>query len=157
MMSVTAALQELDQRLQALYDALMALRTTITEDRPLPDDHVLVGRMSDGVDDVLGDINEMLASVRRRQPTDCQPLASETACRVLTTCQSSYNRALRRFWLELAAHGQMSDLVRLGRERGGEWRPWSASVLVGMECCQQPLFEVNDALFHGWREIVDRH
>jgi hypothetical protein len=156
-MSVTVVFHDLDQRFQALHDALLALRTTVLEDCPLPGDHVLVERLGDGVDDVLGYVDEALAAMRRSQPDACQPVAWERVCQTLVTCQSGYNHAARSFWFRLATYEQIADLLRLGRERGGEWRPWSSSVRQGLDCCQQPFFEVNEALFRGWREVADRH
>jgi hypothetical protein len=156
-MSVTAVFQELALNLQTLHDALLALRTTILEDRPLPGDHVLVDRLGDRVDDIIGEISESLTAVCAIQPAGCQTVEWEQICQTLVTCQSGYNRALRNYWSELVAYEQIADLLRLGRERGGEWRPWSASVHQGLSYCQQPLFAVNEALFHGWQEIANRH
>lgn len=156
-MSVTAIFHELDQQIQKLHEALLALRTTVREDHPRPGDHVLVERLGDSIEDLLGDVNELQTAVRNAQPADCQVVEWDRLCQALVAGQSRYNHVFRRYWSELAAYEQIAGLLRLGRERGGEWRPWSASVYQGLAYCQQPLFAVNEALFRSWREIADRH
>jgi hypothetical protein len=156
-MSVTAVFQELDQQLHKLREALLALRTTVCEDYPQPGDHVLVERLGDSIEDLLGNVNELQTALRHAQPVDCQVVEWERLCQALVACQSGHNQVFRRYWSELAAYEQIAGLLRLGRERGGEWRPWSASVYQGLAYCQQPLFALNEALFHSWREIANRH
>jgi hypothetical protein len=142
-MSVAAVFQELEQQLQTLSESLLALRTTVLEDRPLPGDHVLVERFGDCVEDLLGNVSELQAAVRGTQPGACQIAEWKRLCQALVVCQDGYNRAARIFWSELVAYEPIADLLRLGRERGGEWRLWSVSVRQGLEYCQPPLFAVN--------------
>ena len=44
----------------------------------------------------------------------------------------------------------------MGRERQGEWLAWAHSVKAALDQCQQPLYDVDDALFLCWQEIAER-
>ncbi len=142
--------------LQALREALTGLRTTVVEDKPLQGDVVLVDLFGDAADDLLGLLDEALAAAIEGQQAVIHPADLERARRALTTCQKRFNQIAHRFSSDLLRYERIAELKRFGRRRGGEWRAWASSVKAALDWCQQPLFDVNQALFNCWQELAER-
>ena len=155
-MALEAAFGDLAVQFQILRDALLALRTTVIEDRPLRDDVALVDSFGDAVEDILGWLEEALIASREGQQAVGHPLDLDRARRALTTCQERFNWISQRFFSDLVSYQRIEELTGLGRERRGEWLAWGSSVREGLDRCQQPLYDVNQALFRCWQEIAER-
>ncbi len=148
-MALETALADLHHHLHGLRDALLALRTTIVEDKPLEDDVVLVDVFGDAADDLLGLLDEALAAF--------QPLATDPAAARYTImiCQRQVNQITQRFGADMVSYVRIAALTRFGRRRGGEWYAWTRSVKQGLESCQQPLFDTNQAVFRCWQALTE--
>ena len=155
-MALDAAFRELCAQLHTLREALTSLRTTAVEDKPLRGDVVLVDAFGDAADNLLGWLEEALLAAREAEQAVARPTDLDQARRALTICQERFNRIAHRFAADLFLYERIAELVRLGRARGGEWRAWATSVREALDWCRQPLFEVNEALFRCWQELVER-
>jgi len=155
-MALEAAFGELAVQFRILREALRAVHTTIIEDRPLRDDVALVDSFGDAVEDILGRLEEALIASREGQQAVGHPLDLDRMRRALTTCQERFNWISQRFFSDLVSYQRLDDLTALGRERRGEWIAWGSSVKEGLDRCQQPLYDANQALFRCWQEIAER-
>ncbi|MBE2222225.1 MAG: hypothetical protein IAF02_11830 [Anaerolineae bacterium] len=155
-MTVEAVFQELNQQWYLLREGLMTLHTTVIEDKPLPGDHVLVQRWGDAVDDLVGHLAEGGVLLGEAQPAASHAADLSQASQLLGRCQVLYNHVAYHFWSDLAGYEPMAELIRLGREKGGEWWAWVNSVKEGLDRCRQLLFATNEAFCRCWQEIADR-
>jgi hypothetical protein len=154
-MAFVIALSELGRRLRMLEEAGGFLRTTIAEDKPADDDVVLVDLLADATDDLVS-----LVKAARERLGVAQRLTGSTASLgtlgvALVACHQHINQAERHAMLSLAPYERVADVLRCGRERGGEWLAWSISVRDGLAGCHPLLFDINDALWMCWREFAD--
>ncbi|HEV2708529.1 MAG TPA: hypothetical protein VGV59_21625 [Pyrinomonadaceae bacterium] len=158
-MSLKTEIQGLYAQLQRLHDALMALRVTIIEDRPLEGARVmLLDAFGDATEDAVGWLEEALVSVAPHAQLFKGEGTFDTdgARQTLVFCQEQFNRISHRFMFDLLAYDRIAELMRLGQERRGEWRVWAASVKQSLEGCQQHLYDTNQALFRCWQELAER-
>lgn len=155
-MALESAFQDLRAQLDNLRDVLVGLRVTVVEDKPRLDDIVLVDVLSDHIDEMAGRVEEArLAAAEGLRSVDGRHDPGG-ARRAVIACQEHYNLMSNRFVSDLVRYERIAQLIRVGRERGGEWRAWSRGVRDALEGCRQPLFEVGQALFACWRELVER-
>lgn len=139
-MALDSALARLGRDLGLLSDALLALRVTVIEDRPLDEGTLLVDSLGDLAEELLVGAGEAAAYARAGD---------------LSSCHETYHRVLGRFAADLVSYERIAEIVRLGRSRGGEWQAWSGSVRAGAEACRSPLDEVGDSLLACWREAAE--
>lgn len=155
-MALEAAFNDLGTQLQSLHEGLVGLRTTVMEDKPLRGDAVLVDLFGDAADDLIGWLEEALVAVNEVRQTVAYPVDINHTRRALATCQERFNRIAHLFSSDLVCYERIAELTRFGRTRGGEWRSWADSVKAALDACQQPLYDVNQALFLCWQEIAER-
>jgi hypothetical protein len=155
-MALERVFHDLRAALRRLGDALLGLRLTVREDKPLRGDTVLSDCYGDAADDLLGWLQEALQATAEGCPGGGQPLDFHRARRALTACHEGCQRLAQRFAAELVCYQRIADLRLLGRTRRGEWRAWAASVEEALDRCQQPLGEVNQTLFRCWQELAER-
>lgn len=155
-MALEAAFDELYAGLHRLRDDLLGLRVTVVEDRPLTGDVLLTEQLGDAIDELLGKLEEGVMAGAQAQHAAGHPVDIESARRALTTCQQQFNRMARQFTRDLLSYERITQLRRLGRRRGGEWRAWADSVSEALEECQQPFDQVTELLFRCWQEITER-
>lgn len=155
-MTLEAAFSDLSLQLHRLREAVVGLRTTAVEDRPLRGEAVLVDLMGDTAEAALGWLEEAIAACREARRATEYPLDLDRARRSLATVQDRYTRAFQRLSYDLLRYERVAELVRLGQERGGEWQAWAAGVREGLDWCQQPLFEASQALARCWQEVAER-
>jgi hypothetical protein len=155
-MGLEAAVCNLNAELYSLQEALVALRTTSREDKPLEDDAVLVDVYADAADDLLGWLEGARQAADEAQQLLTGPGNPSGLWRALTTCQERCQRISQRFNGDLACYDRIADLTYFGSQRGGEWGAWAASVRAALDDCQQPLFDVGQALFVCWQELGER-
>lgn len=157
-MSLRSEFQTLYAQLRKLNDALVALRVTVVEDRPLAGGPaILLDAFGDAAEDMLGWLEESRRSAAplAEAPSD-RAFDVNRARQSLVFCQDQFNRVAARFAFDLISYERVSELMRLGRERRGEWRAWAASVKESLDGCQQQMYDVNHALFRCWQEIAER-
>jgi len=155
-MAVTASFRDLCARLEALRDTLAGLRVTVVEDRPLDGESILAESLGDLSEELLGEARQALGHAQSALLAAGPPLDDERARTSLAACQERLLPLLARYFFDLVRYERVAELVRLGRERGGEWRAWAGTVRQGAEACRQPLLDTCESLFGGWREVAER-
>jgi len=155
-MSLETAFSDLCQRLRMLRDALSSLRLTVVEDKPLHADLALLDRRADTVDDILSSAEEALNAASRGCRALKSPAKRDVARKALARCQEAFAALSLRFQSDLASYDRVAELISLGRQRGGEWRSWAASVKQALQQCEQPTCDAGQALFACWRELAER-
>lgn len=149
-MALDTPFADLALRLALLHDGVLLLRLTVVEDRPLAGAGALLDRLGEAVLDLeswLGEASEQAARGRR---------ASDTACEALVACQERFLRFQRGFSAEIAGCERVAEIATLGRERGGEWAGWARSVQSAVDQAQTLTLDVNEALFHCFREMAEK-
>jgi len=155
-MALEDTFRRLGAQLYVLQDALVSLRTTSREDKPLEDDAVLVDLFSDTADDLLGWLQETQQAAANAQQAVAHPVDLQRAWRDLSLCQEYCNRINQHFVTDLIGYERLVELMRFGRRRGGEWQAWANSVHAAVCDCQQPLFAISQAIFFCWQEVGER-
>lgn len=154
-MTLETASKELGAQLQTLREEIIGLRTTIREDQPMEDDTVLVDMFGDAADDMMGWLEEAMATARDGQQAAERQLDLDRAWRALTTCQQQFSQIEYRLF-DLLSYDRLAPLMRFGRQQGGEWQAWTSSVKAALDHCQSPIYDVSEALFRCWQEIGER-
>jgi hypothetical protein len=155
-MGLESAFVNLCAQLQTLQEALHSLHTTVVEDRPLHGDVVLVDVFGDAADDLLGWLTEANDAASDGRLAATPPVDLNRMRPALITCQARVSRVAQRFSSDLMCYERIAELLRCGRARGGEWWAWARSVKAALDCCRQPLFDIDEALFSCWQELVER-
>ena len=155
-MPIEATFQRLFTELRKLQDTLVALRLTVVEDKPSRGEAALVDQLEDSILDLMGYLEESLEKARSAQKAVAGRADLNGARRALAVCNERFHGIERQFAAELVSYEKLSDLTTLGRERRGEWLPWSNSVKEGIEQCRDPLDESSKALAACWEEIAER-
>jgi len=153
-MALHGAFQCLRLQLQLFYDALIGARMTVLEDRPLLGDSALVDQFGDALEDALGWLEEMRLEAQAGEEALVYPADIERARYALTICQSRFNTLMQRLGGQATSYRRMADLTQMGQSRGGEWQSWTESVSDAMDRCLTPLYEINNALFVCWQDMV---
>jgi len=153
-MALCGAFQALGLQLQKFYDALIAARMTVLEDRPLLGDCALVDQFGDALEDSLGWLEEMRLEADAGEEALAYPADTERARHALTICPARFNQIAQRLGGQAASYRRMSDLMQMGQSRGGEWQCWAESVSDAMDRCRMPLYEIYNALFVCWQDMV---
>jgi hypothetical protein len=155
-LAMEATFDDLRLRMQGAFIALMELRVTVVEDKPLRGEAALVDRWGDTVEDLAGSAREAVEAADEARRAIGPPLDLDRTRRSLSDCHQRATRVSQTFWSDLASFEHFNDLARLGRRRRGEWLAWSRSVRVALEQCRAPLRETDAALLRCWQEIAER-
>lgn len=154
-MALEKTFLDLHLRLDRLHDELVSVHLTSAEDQPV-DPPLLAERLADSVADSLGWLEEAQAAAAEAQLAVRERPDLDRARRALAHCQDCYGRLAQHYTGKLVSYHQVAALLRLGRERGGEWRAWARSVKLGLERCHDPLYEGQAALIACWQEMAER-
>lgn len=155
-MALERVFRELTARLSKLRDALKEVRLTVVEDRPRKDPVVVVDHFEYAIEDILGWLEEAVASGAEAQQALNLPLDVDRAVRCLSRCQDLFQRLQRAYLVNLISYGRLQELMNVGREKRGEWQGWTESVKKGLEQCRKPMEDAGLALVHCWQEIAER-
>jgi hypothetical protein len=155
-MTLEASFHVLGIRFQALCDAVSALQITVGEDKPLTGEVALIDCVSNTVEDLLASLEEADAAARQGRQAVAHPPDLQTARHSLVLCQQHFNDLTYRLMSDLLSYEVVAELATFGSERGGEWLAWSNALKEALDCCRQPAFDVNQALFLCWQEIAER-
>ncbi len=155
-MALESTFRDLNSQLKKLQDNLLALRLTVTEDKPLSGEAVPVDRLEDSLLDVMGFVEDCLKESRMAKKAVDHPVDLDRARRALSVVQEKFHRVERTFTDELVSYDKVRDLVTLSAKRGGEWPSWLSSVKHGLQECRQPLDLASKALAACWQEIAER-
>ena len=154
-MAVEATFRELSKSLHKLHDALNAVLLTVG-DKPPSKESALADDLEGTVLDTMGTLNEArkAALSARRAVGDAPDL--DRARKELTVCRERLHQLEKELASGLALSEKLEELLRLGSERGGEWRPWGDAVKRGIEQCREPLEQTSKALAACWQELAER-
>ena len=155
-MTLEASFHVLGLRFQALCDAVSALQITAGEDKPLTGGVALIDSVSNTVEDLLASLEEADAAARQARQAVAHPPDLQTARHSLVLCQQHFNDLSYRLTSDLLCYERVAELATFSTERGGEWLAWSNALKEALDCCRQPAFDVNQALFLCWQEISER-
>jgi hypothetical protein len=155
-MALEATFRQLNRQLKKLQDNLVALRLTVSEDKPLNGESALADQLEDSVLDAMGFLEECLKESGLALKAARYPVDLDRARCALTVCQERFHQAERRFAAELVSYEKLRDLASLGGKRGGAWFSWGNTVKHGLEQCRSPMEAVSSALAGCWQEIAER-
>jgi hypothetical protein len=155
-MSAEAAFEDMCARLYQLGVLVRQVRTTTMEDRPMPEQHVMVDHVADTADALAGWLAHALDAALDAQQALVPPESRHTAVRALVTCQNNVSRALETFVGQLVAYDKVAAVLQMGYERDRGWRVWAHTVVQAINDCQQPLLELNNAVFRCCLELTLR-
>ncbi len=147
-MTPETSFQSLYQRLLQLRELLGNLRTTVVEDKPQRQERALADHFSDGLDDMLGWLEQAMAALLEGQMG-----AKTPSGQALGHCHGHVNQLEQRY-LELISYHRLGSLVRLGRREQGEWLAWAQTVRSGLEEAQPVLAALRGDLLACWQELV---
>jgi hypothetical protein len=157
--SLRTEFQGLCAQLESLDETLSRLRTGVDDHPSSGAAPHLLDAIGDAVEDARGWLEEALAlaaPVGAGQERGPNGFDVNRARQALVFCQEQFNRIMSRFTFDLVSYDRVSQLMRLGRERRGEWQTWAGLVKQELEGCQQQLYDTNQALFRCWLEIAER-
>jgi hypothetical protein len=154
-MALETAFKEVNTQMRSLHDVFLDLRLAIVDERPAMGDPVLVDVFGDVADDLLAWLSAALICVGKGTQAARHPTQLGEARRHLVSSQEQFNNISHRFWSNLNSYERVSELVYLGRDRGGDWLVWAHTVKERLERCRQPLYSTNLALFRCWKELTE--
>ena len=155
-MSLTGSLGTLSTEMEKLRDAVRALRL-IVEDRPTRGEAALVDRFAYAAVDMMDWLDESAVAVQRaKQCSDDRPADLEGVRDGLTSSQERIQRVLRTLVCDVDNGEAIGELVDFGRQRRGEWLPWTAGVRNSITACKVPLMDVSQALAQCWQDLTER-
>jgi hypothetical protein len=151
-MSLRKALEVVRSQLDAVIAAVSELQVHL-KDEP-PDGAAVTDPFAYGADDVYGLLAEAQATVQAvsdpRRPADLERTAAALAAAHTLVLEVTVKLG------GLLAFERISELRRFGRERGGQWQPWTLSVHDGLERCRSPLLNLQAAFLEAWQELAER-
>jgi hypothetical protein len=157
--SLRTEFQNLRAQQDRLHEVLSDLRRLL-DDHPAHGEKVLLlDSFGDAVEDLLGWLEESSQTCAPLLPADPAERNAEfdanRARRALVVCQELFNRQLHRFLIDLVSYDKISQLLQVGRERGGEWQGWAKGIKLELETCQQHLYLTNEVMFRCWVELAE--
>lgn len=155
-MALETEFENLTKELFRLGDVLRDLEVAVGDRPPASNDVKLVENFNDATDELQGWQREAIAASIEGQNALGHPMDVDRARRALAACQKQTNQIARSFWWQLGSYERIDELMRLGRERGGEWPAWGGSVKEAIDRCQSAMAEVSRAISYCWQEIAER-
>jgi hypothetical protein len=164
--TLEGAFDTLCTQLEQLRDVLRVARLTVSSGEGQAGSVLLVDQLAETVEELRGWGQEALTSALEARDAARHPVDVNGARQGLTRTQHRVNLLSQRFSAELASFHRIAELKRLGRGRtevdrlgpelAAQWRAWSRATQDSIVCCQQPLFEINEALLACWQEMAER-
>jgi hypothetical protein len=154
-MALDTALGDLSMRLERLHDALVGLRLTVVEDKPLDGAGALLDRLGETALDLEARSGDALGWIRQGRRAASYPLDLDGTRQTLAACQSEVHHLQRSFSAEIGSCRRIVEIAAL-EERGAEWASWTRGVRGAIDQCQTLSHDVNEALFECWREMAER-
>jgi hypothetical protein len=155
-MALDTALGDLALRLERLHDALVGLRLTVVEDKPLQGAGALLDRLGETALDLEQRLGISLGWARRCRQAAEYPRDLDALRQSLAPCQEQVLYAQRELSSEVASCERIGELFALQRERGGEWASWTRSLCGAIDQCQTLSHDVDEALFECWKQMAER-
>ena len=155
-MALETTFQDLVGKLRALREMLSGLQITVVEDRPLSGGVLLVERLGNAVDDLRGLVEEALAAADEALNAVGNPLDGYRARSALATANRQFVSFEYKFLVEQMSFDHLTDLKKLGRNNGSEWRCWADTVRDALSQCRAPVRDVDDAFLTSWQDLSER-
>jgi hypothetical protein len=156
--SFRVEVENLGSQLERMHEVFSDLRRLL-DDHPSEGDKVLLlDSFGDTVEDLLGWLEESLQRCAPLLPAkagEANDFDANLARQALVVCQDLFNRQMHRFLVDLVSYEKVAQLLKLGRERGGEWQTWAKGIRMELESCQQHLFLTSQVLFRCWVELAE--
>ena len=169
-MSLEAAFDCLSDQLRLLKDAVSELQLNVSggyhpespsrkasdgtsrrEESPLP-----LERLADSVAELEGTVEHARHAASRAGKAVHYPRNLVEAQLGLIVIHRCLNSALKTFLVEVAAYDAVQTLVRMGRQKGGEWPEWVSLLKNVIEACAAPLHKAFQALGGCWEELAEK-
>jgi hypothetical protein len=141
-MSLASETTALHGALRKLRQSWRELAVTVTEDRP--GDLAAADGFAEQVTDGLGEIEAALAGFAVADPRGLADVAA-----ALGALRGRYAGRMRGYAPTVA-------LRRALAPHGNGWRAWYQAVDTGLDRCEQPLREAEEALLRCWREVLEQ-
>jgi hypothetical protein len=138
-----------------LHESVQALRITAVEDQPAEGAVLLIERCADAAEDLLGwAALGLAAAADAQQDTGVIPNVAR-ARHSLKTSQQHFGKLDDQFFI-FASYERISELIRFGRRRRGEWLAWVHGIREAISQCREPIQHVRDALASCWDGLAER-
>jgi hypothetical protein len=156
-MSIEGTFRELHIAVQRMHESLHGLRLILVDDQPPSDGTVLVDQFGYAADDLSGWGEEALQAIAAARTVAAEDIIDfDKLRRGLTLCHERQNRIARRFISDVDTYERIDQLLRFGKERRGEWTPWSEGVAQTVARCRVPVLDTSEALLAAWQELAER-
>ncbi|MGD0891598.1 MAG: hypothetical protein ABR923_08695 [Terracidiphilus sp.] len=153
-MALEATFRNLFVQIRKLCDTLNAVLLTVG-DKPPDRGAALADELENTVLDMLGLAEDARAAARLAEKAVSSPMNMDRARRALAKCQEKFHQLDQQYSNQLVSYEKLTDLTSLGRDRGGEWKPWAGSMKDAIEQGREPLEETSKALAACWQELVE--
>jgi hypothetical protein len=154
-MALAATFRTLTVQIRKLCDTLSAVLLTVG-DKPTDRGAALADGLENTLLDMLGLAEDARRAARAADKAVSSRMDVDRARQALSRCQESFHRMEQQFLNRLVSYEKLKDLACLGRERGGEWKPWAASMKDAIEQARQPIEESSKAIAACWQELAER-
>lgn len=144
-MTLVASFAALDSALARFDETLCELALTIDDVPNANDDPAVLDAVRAALIDARGDAAEAIQLIRH----------AGAAGDAIADCQQHCDLAGQRV-RKIAAHGNLTEIRAVARERGGAWIRWSDAVAQSFERCEESLDRIAAPLLECWRELIDR-
>ncbi len=152
-MTPEKSIHALYRRLLELGEILRNVRTTVVEDKPRYEDRALADHFGDGLDDMLGWLEQGLAALLEGREASAGEIGRSASWQALGCCHRHFN-CLEQRYLELVSYRRLDSLVRLGQRESGEWQAWVETVRSGLGEAGPAMAQVRQDLLTCWQELA---
>lgn len=153
-MALEATFRRLFIQIRKLCDTFNAVLLTVG-DKPPDRESALADELENTVLDMLGHAEDARAAARLAEKAVSSPMNMDRARSALAKCQGKFHTLEQQYSNQLVSYQKLKDLTSLGRDRGGEWKPWAGSMKDAIEQGREPIEETSKALAACWQELVE--
>jgi hypothetical protein len=153
-MALQSAFSDLVKRFERLLYVVSEL-AVILDPNPTTEEPHLVHLLWDSTVQLEAWAEEAVAAAKIAAGAAGYPLDIDRLRQQMIALQRTYNDISKIYVTELLANSSLAELSHAGR-RGDPLRRWSDVVTQSIVQCRQPMFEVAEALFLCWQEMVER-
>lgn len=153
------ALQQSFGNLAEKFDRLVYVVSELTvmlDPNPMRDEPHLVHQIWDQTVQLEASAEEAFAAARVAVGAAGYPLDMDRLRQNMIVMQRAYNEIVKIYLFELVFNPGLAELTQPTGRRGDSWRRWGLAVTASIARCRQPMFEVSEALFQCWQEMVER-
>ena len=154
-MAIETAFRDLNQYLSQLHEVCRDLTIALGEDQPT-ERSAAAQRWADNAENLFGLVHEaknaaLSAGKLVGASTDLYSLR-----RQLVMCQQGFNSLIAAWINELTRFERIEEMVSLSQRPKLEFKQWTNSVRIALECCHRPIEECAAALLGCWQELAEQ-